>query len=103
MWESTGGPTYFHAFTRYKIGQLELRGMTPEQFDSLRVFVARQDERTAHDSGMTLGQLTGRHHDDDPFEVVHPGTGRKHAVLDVDKQLEDGRITFTVDSNPSPN
>ncbi len=102
MWRSTGGHTFFHALTRYKIEQTEMRGMTPEQFDALRVFVAKQDERTAHDSGMTLGQLLGRHRDDDALEVEHPGTGRRHAVLDVDKQLEDGRITFTVESTPSP-
>ncbi len=102
MWSRTGGHEFFHALVKYRIDQLELRGMPAEQFDALRIFVATPGERAAHDSGMTLGQLMGAHRDDDALEVVHPLTGRKHAVVDLDKQLEDGRITFTVNPEPSP-
>src|SRR4051794_37661439 len=101
MWGGTGH-TYFHALSKYKLAQIALRGMTTEQFDSLRIFVATPDERVAHDSGMTLGQLMGAYRDDDALELAHPGTGRRHAVVDIDKQLADNRITFTVDPLPSP-
>ena len=102
MWNWTGGHAFFHALTKYAATQADLRGMTPEQFDSLRVYLMRQDERTPHDVGMTLGQLRAGHRDDEALEVVDPRTGSKHAVLDVDKQLQDGLIVFTVDAEPSP-
>ena len=95
------GDACFHALTKYRASQMELRGMTPEQFDSLKVFLMRQDERTPHATGVTLGQFRGDHRDEDALEFVDPGTGHKHAVLDVDKQLEHGRIIFTVAVAPS--
>lgn len=98
MWNWAGGHTFFHAFTKYRLLQMQLRGMSAEQFDGLRVFVLRPGERTPLDSGLTVGQLTTRHRDDDAFAIAHPATGREHAVIDVDKQLDHDRIVFTVDA-----
>lgn len=102
MWNWTGGHTFFHALTKYATNQAELRGMTPAQFDALRVHLMRRDERSPHDLGMTLGQLRSGHRDDEALELIDPRTGSKHAVLDVDKQLGEGLIIFTVDAESSP-
>jgi hypothetical protein len=102
MWNWTGGHAFFHALTKYATAQAELRGMTPGEFDALRVHLMRRGERAPYDLGMTLGQLRSKHRDDEALEVVDPRTGHEHAVLDVDKQLREGIIVFTVDEASSP-